>query len=112
MCRFGHDVVRAGSRAFIASTQEGSIIELQLPAMDLTKTHQLFTTNNHVNSLAPLTNGSIWCLLHNRGEVSLLHAVAYIRASVLQYGADEMTNMLMLLTLQSRSRKHGLCACM
>ena len=70
--RFAHDVVRAGSRAFIASTEEGSILEVHLPSMDDGKTHHLFTANSHLNALAPLPNGSIWCLLHNRGKVSEL----------------------------------------
>lgn len=88
MCRFAHDVVRAGSRAFIASTEEGSIVELRVPSMDLVKTHHLFTTNNHMNALAPLTNGSVWCLLHNRGKVSLPRKTFTYHHSSLLYKAS------------------------
>lgn len=68
-CRFAHDAVRWGNRALIASTGDGALLELQLPSLGQVKRHQFFTSNDHVNALAPLGNGSVWCLLHNHGEV-------------------------------------------
>ena len=71
-CRFAHDVVREGDRALVASTGDGAIIVLRLPSMQHLETHQLFSSKAHVNALAPLGNGSVWCLLHNHGKASLM----------------------------------------
>ncbi|BDA45004.1 hypothetical protein COCOBI_06-4830 [Coccomyxa sp. Obi] len=66
--RFAHDAVRQGNRGYIASTGDGCIVELELPACKLVQRHHLFAPNNHINALAPVGNASMWVLLHNRGE--------------------------------------------
>lgn len=71
VCRFAHDAVRLGSRVYIASTGDGCIVELDLPACNLVQKHQLFTQKEHINALAPVDNSSLWVLLHNRGEVKV-----------------------------------------
>jgi hypothetical protein len=73
--RFAHDAVRLGSRVYIASTGDGCIVELDLPACNLVQKHQLFTQKEHINALAPVDNSSLWVLLHNRGEVKVTHCL-------------------------------------
>ena len=68
---------------------------MHMPSMDHARTHRLFTANSHLNALAPLTNGSIWCLLHNRGKVrQLLH-------SIVMYHNPEPSHPTSVLTLQT-----------
>lgn len=67
--RFAHDAVRQRNLAYIASTGDGCIVELELPACKLVHRHHLFAPKDHINALAPVGNASMWVLLHNRGEV-------------------------------------------
>ncbi len=73
MCRFAHDAARMGDRVYIASTGDGCIVELKLPECRLIKKHELFSSKDHINALAPVSKDSVWVLLHNRGEV-LFHS--------------------------------------
>ncbi len=70
--RFAHDAVRLGRHVYIASTGDGCIVELELPACNLVQKHPFFTSKEHINALAPVGNDSLWVLLHNRGEVIIL----------------------------------------
>ncbi len=80
MLRFAHDAVRQGYLAYIASTGDGCIVELELPACKLVQRHQLFAPEDHINALAPVGNGSAWVLLHNRGEVGSFLQLPPLRA--------------------------------
>jgi hypothetical protein len=73
-CRFAHDAVATGRHAFIASTGDGVVLELQLSSLEVIKRHHPFTPAEHLNALAPTGNDSMWCLLHNHGKVTVLPA--------------------------------------
>ena len=67
--RFTHDTVRFGNRVFAADTGEGHILELEFPSMKLLRRMELFTLKEHVNTLSPTVNGTLWAMLHNLGPV-------------------------------------------
>ena len=67
--RFTHDTVRHGDKIYVADTGEGHILELKFPSMMLERRMELFTLKEHVNTLAPTGNGTMWAMLHNLGPV-------------------------------------------
>lgn len=67
--RFTHDAVRRGDRVYICNTHEGSILELSYPSMEVARTLRLFSSRDHINTLAPLSDEDLWVVLHNLGEV-------------------------------------------
>ena len=70
--RFAHDAVRLGDRVYVASTGDGTILELTYPSLSVVHRHQLFTAAEHLNGLAPTGDGAtMWAMLHNRGKVGI-----------------------------------------
>eukprot|EP00884_Botryococcus_braunii_P012765 jgi/Botrbrau1/2148/Bobra.0093s0053.1 len=72
LSRFAHDAVRRGDQVYISSTADGEIFQLSMPGMGEVARFELFTPHQHVNSLAPLTEGRMWALLHNMGNSELV----------------------------------------
>ncbi|KAG1681109.1 hypothetical protein FOA52_015551 [Chlamydomonas sp. UWO 241] len=66
--RFTHDVVRSGSSVFLCNTEEGKVLQLAYPGMEVVTTMPLFTRRHHVNTLAPLVRGQMWAVLNNLGD--------------------------------------------
>lgn len=67
--RFTHDTVRYGDKIYVADTGEGHILQLKFPSMMLEHRWELFTLKEHVNTLSPTGNGTMWAMLHNLGPV-------------------------------------------
>jgi hypothetical protein len=65
--RFTHDTVRYGNRVYAADCGEGHILELEFPSMKVLRRMELFTLKEHVNTLSPTVNGTLWAMLHNLG---------------------------------------------
>ena len=65
--RFTHDTVRHGNRVYAADCGEGHILELEFPSMQVLRRMELFTLKEHVNTLSPTGNGTLWAMLHNLG---------------------------------------------
>jgi Aspartyl/Asparaginyl beta-hydroxylase len=65
--RFTHDTVRYGNRVYAADCGEGHILELEFPSMKVLRRMELFTLKEHVNTLSPTENGTLWAMLHNLG---------------------------------------------
>jgi hypothetical protein len=65
--RFTHDVVRSGDSVWVCNTDEGKVLQLRYPSMELVRTLGLFTKKDHVNTLAPLRPGKLFAILHNKG---------------------------------------------
>ncbi|KAG7669900.1 hypothetical protein KSW81_008044 [Nannochloris sp. 'desiccata'] len=65
--RFTHDTVRYGNRVYAADCGEGHILELEFPSMNVLRRMELFTLKEHVNTLSPTGNGTLWAMLHNLG---------------------------------------------
>ena len=65
--RFTHDTVRYGNRVYAADCGEGHILELEFPSMQVLRRMELFTLKEHVNTLSPTGNGTLWAMLHNLG---------------------------------------------
>jgi hypothetical protein len=68
--RFTHDTVRRGGSVFVADTGGGAVVELEFPEMREVQRLGLFTLQEHVNTLAPTGNDTVWAMLHNLGPVS------------------------------------------
>lgn len=67
--RFTHDAVRRGERVYVASTEAGAVLELAYPSMAPLRNITLYQRHDHINTLAPLSNTTLWAVLHNLGEV-------------------------------------------
>lgn len=66
--RFTHDVVRKGRFVYAADTERGAILEFELPDMVMRRRMELFTKQEHVNTLSPTKDGKfLWAMLHNLG---------------------------------------------
>lgn len=66
--KFTHDVVRKGRFVYVADTERGGILELELPDMKQRRRFDLFTHKEHVNTLSPTKDGTfLWAMLHNLG---------------------------------------------
>lgn len=68
-CRFTHDAIRVGDRAYICNTEDGAILELAFPAMTQLRRFPLFTKQEHINTLASYDGKTMWVVLHNLGQV-------------------------------------------
>lgn len=66
--RFTHDAVVRGDTVYICNTGEGHVLELHYPSMKIKRSTGLFTLHDHVNTLAPLEDGTVWAVLHNLGK--------------------------------------------
>ena len=54
---------------YVASTQTGAVIELAYPSLDTVRTHSLFTSKQHVNTLRVSDDGAtLWAMLHYKGK--------------------------------------------
>ena len=69
--RFTHDTVRTKDRVYAADTGDGQILELEFPSMQLLRRMELFTLKEHVNTLSPTVNKTMWAMLHNLGNSAL-----------------------------------------
>lgn len=70
---FAHDAVRRRNKVYIASTGEGQVIEMSFPEMTVIRTMELFTREEHVNTLAVSSDGmKLWVVLHNLGQSILV----------------------------------------
>jgi hypothetical protein len=67
--RFTHDAVRRGDHVYVASTEAGCVLELAYPGMTPLRNISLYQRHDHINTLAPLSNTTLWAVLHNLGEV-------------------------------------------
>jgi hypothetical protein len=76
--RFSHDAIRVGAHVFVCSTGDGSILQLTYPGMQFMRSMQLFTPEDHPNTLAaaPAAPGGgrpshdhLWVVLHKLGAV-------------------------------------------
>lgn len=74
---FTHDTVRRGNRVYVANTGDGQVLELEFPTMRELRRMELFTGQEHVNTLSPTATGTIWALLHNLGPVSFVQLTVY-----------------------------------
>ncbi|CAD7696637.1 unnamed protein product [Ostreobium quekettii] len=63
--------VRSSDRVYICDTGSGAVLELSFPGMQQLRRLPLFTRKEHVNTLAPVTEGSMWAVLHNLGQSQL-----------------------------------------
>jgi len=78
---FSHDAIRLHNKVYVASTGSGEVLQLGFPSMQVERTHKLFTLQQHVNTLSPVSPGStdrLWAMLHNKGpskivEVDVVH---------------------------------------
>jgi len=69
--RFSHDAIRSGDKVFVCNTGKGSILQLSYPSMLVVNELELFTLQEHVNTVASYDASSVWAVLHNLGKVML-----------------------------------------
>ncbi|MEW5319959.1 MAG: hypothetical protein WDW38_011069 [Sanguina aurantia] len=70
--RFTHDAVRRGDTVFLCNTEEGAVMQLSYPSMQVVHSSVLFTFKQHVNTLAPLEDNELWAVLHNLGQSDIV----------------------------------------
>eukprot|EP00892_Ulva_mutabilis_P005366 jgi/Ulvmu1/3200/UM015_0241.1 len=66
--RFSHDAIRRDGTVFVCNTGKGSILQLSYPSMSVVNELQLFTLQEHVNTVAAYDDSSVWAVLHNLGK--------------------------------------------
>jgi hypothetical protein len=69
--KFVHDCILHQNKVYIADTGNGQVIILNYPNLKVYKIHQVFTIQNHINTLL-FDQGILWCLLHNQGKSILV----------------------------------------
>ena len=69
---FTHEAVRTrdGKFVLVADTKGGNVLVLLYPSMAHFKTIDLFTRQDHINTLHPTPHGTFWVLLHGRARRS------------------------------------------
>ena len=71
--KFTHDCIRHGDKVYIADTGNGRIVILNYPGLDVYKILNIFTIQNHINTLFyDDATDVLWCLLHNHGKSILV----------------------------------------
>lgn len=78
--RFAHDAVLDTNHgvAYVASTEDGTVLELDANTMQLRQKHELFTRHDHVNTISPIAaaesgdSKQFWAMLHRMGKPSTL----------------------------------------
>ena len=75
--RFAHDAVLhvESNTAFVASTEDGGVLELDAETMQIKAKHERFTRRDHVNTLSPVAGTTMWVMLHRMGQASVLKRI-------------------------------------
>ncbi|GMH37805.1 hypothetical protein BSKO_05678 [Bryopsis sp. KO-2023] len=70
--KFTHDAVRRGNRVYVCDTDNGRILVLEFPTMRQIKVLDFFTKADHINTLAPLDDNTLWVVLHRLRKPSMM----------------------------------------